>query len=534
LVEVTNSPNFEEIVAALRGVDAYPWRPQSVDVIETHISWVFLAGDRVLKLKRPIDYGFVDYSTREIRRSACDDEVRLNRRLSTGIYLGVATITVANGRISVDGEGEAVEWATLMRRLPADGMLDSVLQRGSVCADAVERIANRLIEFHRDLAERCGDSSGSPDRQLRIVNDNLADLAPFADSPLSRVQFEMVSRSMESFLESGMNIFAGRVREGWIREGHGDLRTDHICLDESGQIQIFDCVEFNFDIRCADIASDLAFLLVDLDRLSASDIAARLIAAYRAAALDLPTSLLRFYRGHRALVKAKVACLSWRDLPPEHRQQFFEEATVYLDLAMAATTSKKPFIIAMTGLSGTGKSIAATSLSRALGAAIVASDVVRREMELPEKDSIGWQQGRYAPDKRVQVYQEMIRRVQAIVAKGKPVILDASFLETERREDAARAAKSVDIPLVFVETVADDDVVRKRLRNRAALGDSPSEATVEVYEHQRAQFSAAPPGVPAGAEHIQVDTTADGPVNLDKVYEELKRLGVLLASLDAR
>jgi uncharacterized protein len=270
---VTKAPTFDEIVTALRSIEAYPWKPESVDVIETHISWVFLAGDKVLKVKKPVSYSFVDYSTPEIRKSACEDEVRLNRRLTTDIYLGVAAITVTNEQIEVDGKGDPVEWGTLMRRLPADGMLDFLLQHESVASDVAQRIADRLVQFHRDGAEPCIIPAGSPEIQLQVVRDNLQDLAPFAGSPLPQLQFDMVARSLDAFLDQSEDLFERRVREGWIREGHGDLRTDHICLDDHGEIQIFDCVEFNKDIRCADIASDLAFLLVDLDRLGAPKIA---------------------------------------------------------------------------------------------------------------------------------------------------------------------------------------------------------------------------------------------------------------------
>jgi predicted kinase len=258
----------------------------------------------------------------------------------------------------------------------------------------------------------------------------------------------------------------------------------------------------------------------------------RLVSSYRAAALDVPEPLLRFYRGHRALVKVKVACLSWRDLPSEHRREFLEEAKTYLDLATAATTTKKPFMLAMTGLSGTGKSVVAASLSRALGISIVSTDIVRKELEISDEGQPGWRQGKYEPAKRSNVYQEMINRAQAIVATGEPVILDASFLEVERRQEAAHAASAVGVPVVFVETISSDEVARKRLRDRVARSESPSEATVEIYERQRAELSASPPRVPAGSTLIQVDTSLEGPVNLDPVYAELLRTGMIRPIID--
>ncbi len=518
---VTSPVSFDDIVNGLRDLRAYSWQPETVEVIETHISWVFLAGDRVLKLKRPVDYGFVDYSTLELRHTACEDEVRLNRRLTQGIYLGVARITAVGDRIFVDGDGEPVEWATLMRRLPANGMLDVMLGHGTVAGAIVERIADRLIIFHSEGAERCGGELGSAVQLARVILDNLTDLEPFAGNPLPPVQLGHVIESMRKFGEEGHELLATRVREGWIREGHGDLRTDHICFDEQGEIQIFDCVEFSKGIRCADIASDVAFLLVDLDRLGASQIADEITRRYWAAKLELPTPILRFYRGHRALVKVKVSCISWRDLPQDDRQAFFEGAMTYLDLATSATSETRPVMIAMTGLSGTGKSVVSMALARALGAKIISTDDLRKRISGNDGPPAGWQTGRYAPAARATIYDVLFQKASELVLQGKPVILDATFLESASREAAASAARDADVPLVFVETVADDPVVRRRLDARSKRGDSASEATVEIYERQLQAMRETPPPIPQGAEHVRIDTSQDGPVNLDDIYSLL-------------
>jgi uncharacterized protein len=528
---VTETSSFGEIADALRDPSAYPWRPQTVEVIETHISWVFLAGDRVLKMKRPVNYSFVDYSTRELRRSACEDEVRLNRRLTNDVYLGVVPIARSGGRISVDGDGEPLEWATLMRRLPADGMLDRLLAHDGIDQQIGDDIASRLIAFHRDAAELCGGEAGTAVRQARVVLDNLADLEPFADSPLPATQLRIVAESLRAFCEEAKELLNSRVAQRWIREGHGDLRTDHICLDERGEIQIFDCVEFNKNIRCADIASDLAFLLLDLERLGAAQLSARITQQYRDARMQLPEPLLRFYRGHRALVKVKVSCLSWRDLPPEHRRAYFEEAMTYLDLAMAATTTIRPVMIAMTGLSGTGKSVVAGALARALRATTISTDDLRRESGSRHEPPTGWETGQYVPAKRAHVYAELVDRAQGVVRSGRPVTLDATFLDSERRQEAANAASEAGVPLIFVQTIASDEVARARLKERAARGDSASEATIEIYERQAEAMKANPPVIPEIATNVPVDTSKDGPVNLDRVFETLLDAKVLQARI---
>jgi uncharacterized protein len=528
---VTETILIDEIVAALRDPTAYPWRPQTVEVIETHISWVFLAGDRVLKMKRPVKYSFVDYSTRELRRSACDAEVRLNRRLTDDVYLGVVPIARSGKSIRVDSDGEPLEWATLMRRLPADGMLDHLLAQDGIDQQIMDDIASRLIAFHRDAAEACGGEAGSAARQAKVVLDNLADLEPFAGSPLPATQLRIVAESLRAFCNDATVLLNNRVAQRWIREGHGDLRTDHICLDERGQIQIFDCVEFNKNIRCADIASDLAFLLLDLERLGAAQISTRITQHYQDADLQLPEPLLCFYRGHRALVKVKVSCLSWRDLPSEHRRAFIEEAMTYLDLATAAATTTRPVMIAMTGLSGTGKSVVAGALARALGATILSTDDLRKETGSRAEPPAGWETGQYVPAKRAHVYAELFDRARDVVSSGSPVILDATFLESERRQEAAREAAAAGVPLIFVQTFASDEVVRARLKKRASRGDSTSEATIEVFERQAEAMKANPPVSPASATKVLVDTSEDGPISLDRVFAALVEAKVLQARI---
>ena len=301
----------------LRDPAAYPWRPWAVELIETHISWVYLAGDRAVKVKRPVAFPFVDHSSLARRHASCRDEVRLNRRLTDGVYLGVVPIVRAAGgyRVIIDesigAEEPPVEWATLMRRLPAAGMLDYLLATGGAPADLADRLATSLVPFHRDLAAPCaGDPAELERKTTGIVTDNLDELAAFAGAPLGAVQLAVVTEAMRRFAGEQHGLLRQRAAAGWIREGHGNLRAEHVCFDEAGTTQIFDCVEFNRDVRCADVASDLVYLLMDLTKLGAAGVAAALLARYRAAGIDLPDGLLRFYGGHRALVRVKTPASS--------------------------------------------------------------------------------------------------------------------------------------------------------------------------------------------------------------------------------
>ncbi|MBV9454149.1 MAG: AAA family ATPase [Rubrobacter sp.] len=527
--------NQSILIDELLRPEAYPWHPAAVELIETHVSWVFLAGDRVVKVKKPVAYGFVDHTTLTSRHRSCADEVRLNRRLTNGVYLDVVPIVHnEHAGYHVAGEGVPLEWATLMRRLPAEGMLDTLLALGTVPPCLGDQLADRLIPFHRDTASICGGSATEMVAATSaVVKDNLEELEAFARRPLGRVQLGLVAEALRGFITGRADLLRDRVELGWVREGHGDLRVEHVCLESDGEIQIFDCVEFSRTLRCADVASDLAFLLMDLDRLGAPGTAAALVVRYQEAGVVLPEALLRFYRAHRALVRAKVACLSLTSFAGQVAWDGLSlEAASYLDLATTSAVTVQPALIAMTGLSGTGKSTVATALARTLDAVIFASDVVRKELTgQAGPASAAWKQGLYAPERTEETYERLWELAGQALAAGRTTILDATFLDERRRERLAAVARTAGVPLVLVETVCGEETAVGRILTRSGRGDSRSDATVEVYRRQRAAVQASPPNVPRGAVHVVVDTDADRAVFLDPVLAALQREHIITAQV---
>jgi aminoglycoside phosphotransferase family enzyme/predicted kinase len=513
-----------ELVQSLQQSEAYPWGPATVELVETHISWVFLAGDRVIKVKRPVQYGFVDYSTLERRRHSCEEEVRLNRRLTDGVYLGTVPITLGPDGFIVAGTGRAVEWATLMRRLPADHMLDALIASDQVPANVVDKLAGRLVPFHREVAAACaGAADGSAAELVGVVTDNLDELRQFAASPLAPLHLALVDEAMRSFVVEQRVLLDHRVGDGWVRDGHGDLRAEHICFESGGDVQVFDCVEFNPGIRCADVASDLAFLLMDLERLGAGKVAGALVGSYRAAGVGLPEPLLRFYRAHRALVRAKIDCLSMSGGLQPH-PGLAREASEYLELASSAALSIRPFLAAMTGLSGTGKSTVAVSAARATGAQLLSSDIVRKELASISGPAVAeWGEGIYASDWTMRTYDRLLELAASALKDGRPVILDASFLDNEWRRRAASVARDAGVPFLLIETTSDEAVAAARIAARSAAGDSPSDANLAIYRRQRSLIAAAPPEIPEGATSIRIDTTTSGAVDLDPLLTALRR-----------
>jgi aminoglycoside phosphotransferase family enzyme/predicted kinase len=510
--------------------DAYPWQPDEVQLIETHISWVFLAGDKVVKVKRPLKLDFVDHTTLEKRRFSCEEEVRLNRRLTEEVYFDAVPITTAPGGLEVQGDGPVIEWATLMRRMPAEGMLDVVLAEGRAPVNLGEIIAGRLIPFHADTSLPC---EGDPDRitamVLDVVTDNLDELD---HHPLAPVQLGLIQRSMREFIERERPRLLERTRGGWVRDGHGDLRCDHICIEPNGVIQVFDCVEFNADLRRADVASDLAFLLMDLHRLGAGEAANDLVRRYREAGFDLPDDVLRLYWAHRALVRAKVAQIRDSQSGGDGASEYAEEALAYMQQASARVLTVSPAVICVSGLSGTGKSTLGRALAAALGVEIISSDMVRKELAGIEATSrTGAEAGIYSSEWTERTYAEMRGRGGKALDDARPVLLDATFLDSGQRERAAELARERGVPFVLLETVTDEDVVLQRLEARSAQGDAVSDAGKAIYRQQRARYETSPPVVPDGAVHIVVDTTATDNAVLDPVLAELDRQGVIRAEI---
>lgn len=514
-----------QLIQNLLEPSAYPWPVDRVEHRETHISRLFFAGDRVVKLKRPVEYGFVDHRTLDARKRSCFDEVRLNQRLSDDIYLSCEPITLVNGVARLGGSGTPVEWATVMRRLPADAMLDVLLERGQRPDKLGERLADRLIPFH----QRAGGCPGDPGEQAesaeRIVRENLDEIAELESDVVFAAEFAAIRSAMLRFLDANPNAIRERAAAGWIREGHGDLKCEHVTLDPPGSLQVYDCVEFNIDIRCADVASDLAFLLLDLERLGAADVAAELVTRYRAAGIDLPDSMLTLYRAHRALVRVKVGALTTQNATDRgHAVAAARDTAFWLHRATAAVFETRPVIVAMSGFSGTGKSVVARSIADALEAPVLATDRLRRESTT--------EPNRYDPANRLAVYQLMMERARTVIDTGRPVIMDGAFLRDEERALAARLAHETSLPLVFAEVTAEPNVVEARILARSKQpGQTASEATIEVLRKQRAEAAASPPGWPAGSSVITIDTTSDAPASLDPLLNALGERKLISAQI---
>lgn len=446
-----------------------------VELIETHISWVFLQGDDVWKVKKPVDLGFLDFSSSEKRYDACKAEVHLNRRLAPHVYQGcVPIVRDADGRYRIDEPGEAVDWAVHMVRLPEDRRADVLLAGGRLGPVHVDRIAERIAAFHEQA--RADDETaryGTAQAIAVNVRENFRQTRDSIHELVTAEQAAEIEAWQRRFLAEHGDLFAARVEAGRVRDGHGDLRLDHVYLD-ADRVTVIDCIEFNQRFRFADVCADVAFLAMDLTWNGRVDLAERFLAAYAREANDFDLyPLVDFYESYRAFVRGKVSAMLARDADADHavRERAAREARRYFLLALASERRSllPPAVIAVGGWIAAGKSTVAEGLAGELAAPVVDSDRTRKSLlglapraQLEEKP---WQ-GPYSRQSTDRVYAEMLRRAGAVVSSGRTVVLDASFRSRERRTAARRLAEGHGVPFYFVECRADREVCRERLARR--------------------------------------------------------------------
>lgn len=490
-----------EYVRGLLNPDAYPHAPEEVTLVQTHISYVFLAGDVVYKTKKPVDLGFVDQVAPEVRERFCHAEVALNRRLSSGVYLDVVPVVrTASGGFGVEGEGEPVEWAVKMQRLPDDRMLSSLLATGEEPDDIVERLVARLLRFHAEAERAANDPKvfgavGAMAWWRREWSEMEANNGATWRRDLAASTREYVERVLD--LQAA--LFDERLAQGRVLRGHGDLRTEHVYLLGLGldDLQIVDCIEFTdwFQIGWLDVGHDIAFLAMDLEANGRPAAGEEIVGRYLAASADETLGVLQpLHRIFRALVRGKIDSLraSALEVTEEERLRFSESAARYFSLA--ADYSKRvlpPSVVIMMGLSGTGKSIVGATFAGRTGAAYVSSDAVRKHLagiDVHEHASAAPGEGIYTEATTKRTYEEMRRRAREHLVARRPVVLDATHGRTADRKAALALAAEFGVPSLIVELRLGEEPALQRLAARSSDPLSPSDADDAVYRHQQETF----------------------------------------------
>ncbi|MBI4201814.1 MAG: AAA family ATPase [Chloroflexi bacterium] len=528
-VSPSNSSTFhQELVEQFLRPEAYPERPTSVSVLQTHVSSLFFAGDYVYKVKRPVNYGFLDYSTLARRKRFCGLEVTLNRRMAPDVYLGVVEIRRAEGKLFVaEGDakdGEVVDYAVKMRRLPADRSLGALLKAGRVTPDDARHIGRLIATFHAKARRSAAIArQGSVGAVRRTLLENFRQTRKYVDAVVSRDLYDDVVAYSLAFLETRSDVLTRRGQEGRVVEGHGDLKASDIYIID-GQVKILDCIEFNRRFRCVDAASDIAFLAMDLEFHGHRDLSQAFINAYVETSGDREAAeLLPFFKCYRAYVRAKVNSFRLGDahLAAQERETALDTAQAYYHLAHSYTqVFPHPSAVLVCGLMGTGKTTIAAELARHWEGVHISSDVTRKALAglAPTEHRYGaYEEGLYAPDMTRRTYDAMLKEAKEALRQGRLVVLDATYRAAEERRQAARAAEEWGVPLWVVECIAPEGVVRRRVLQRTATGDSASDARWELYPRQKAEWE--PVWEAAAGRHVALDTRGA----LDKTMGRLLR-----------
>ncbi|MCC7103526.1 MAG: hypothetical protein IT307_00150 [Chloroflexi bacterium] len=478
-------------VSALLRPRAFPHPADDIQLVETHISWVILAGAYVYKIKKPVSFGFLDFSTVERRAVDCAAEVRLNRRLCPDVYLGVVEIVERGSDFSVGGEGRVVEPAVWMRRLPAEGMLDQMLKRDAVDASLARRLARRLSRFHATAATGPGvDEFGSPRAVKANWDENFLEVAPFVGRTVSPTVAIGIQSYVEGFLVRRGVLLEKRAATHRVRDGHGDLHAASVCV-EGRRLQLFDCLEFSPRFRCADVAADVAFLAMDFDHYGRADLAAAYVEAYVTTSRDhdLPL-LLDFYKCYRAYVRGKVLSLRLRQpgLTPERSEQIAADAAAYFDLAWAyAGGVPERTLIVVTGPRARRQTELARGLARRLGLVYLTRGP--RDDELESDGPPLEQDKRPQPQDRAdgaagldRAYALVRRRAASRLRRQQPVIVDLGVAPAPERDEiedlAARlGARFIVLRCEGPETVGDESgPTRESAESVGRLAEGPPHA----------------------------------------------------------
>ena len=466
--------------------EAYPPpRPSSVSLVTTHISWVFLTDSDAWKLKRPVNFGFLDYSTPEKRRHFCHEEVRLNRRLAADVYLGVVPVRLGPDGHSFVGDGPIVDYAVRMRRLPEECSAEALLRRGELTPGPLDRLVRPLLRFYAQ-----GRKAADPGLRANIL-ENIEQTLPFAGRLIDRPAFEVLRDWQLAALDRRAPLLRDRAASGRVRDGHGDLRLEHVTFENDDPI-IIDCIEFNERFRVGDIANDVAFLAMELHAKGRPDLGEWLLARLADESQDYDLyGLVDLYLSYRAWVRAKVACFIASDpaTPSDKAARKRTEARDFFALASAFARPSNGPLIAVGGMIGSGKSTLAAALSRETGLPSISSDATRKHLSgvaatdrLPDTA--------YSAAFSRRTFDEFFRRAELVLGSGRGVILDATFRSRDLRARAAALAAESGRPFRFVEMTCDDATLRERLRARSK-GPSVSDAGEELLHRLRAEYEPA-------------------------------------------
>lgn len=514
------------LIRALCKAGAYPHAVDSVRLVETHISWLLLTGQYAYKIKKPVDFGFLDFSTLERRRFCCEEEVKLNRRLAPELYLDAVPVTGTPEHPRVAGTGEAIEYAVKMVQFPAGQLLSERAECGQLASGEIDQIARLIAEFH-ETVERADEASVYGDSEViqQWVMENIDTIRPLLADDSQVRQLESLKAWSDAQWHGKAGLMQLRKRQGYVRECHGDLHLNNITLID-GKVTPFDCIEFNPELRWIDVVSEIAFLFIDLLHVGYARLAYRFLNHYLYCTGDYSgLALLRYYLVYRAMVRAKVTLLRMTQQRNDEAvcARALADYATYANLAERFTKEGKIALIITHGYSGSGKSTLASRLAEQLGAIQIRSDVERKRLfgyRMLETTHSGIDQRLYTPEAGRQTFQRLAELAQAVIEAGFTVIVDATFIAADLREQFRKLASDCGVPFLIIDFKASEQELYKRIERRRQLKNDASEANFDVLERQLASAQ------PLSADELGCTITVDTEVShaLDQLLYDVNHV----------
>lgn len=487
---MTDAPSID-LIKALQNPELYDHPVREFQVLETHISWVILTGDYAYKIKKPMDFGFLNFSTLDRRRHFCEEELRLNKRLADSLYLEVLPITGSAQSPVLGGSGEAFEFALRMRQFDQDGLFDKQQERGELKPEQLTSLARQVAAFHETLPPVPADKPlGTPDAVFAGMQENFDQIRPLLDNKALLDQIDHLEAWTRATFERFQPLIEQRRTGGFVRECHGDLHLANITVYE-GKVTVFDCIEFSEPLRWIDVINDLAFLLMDLESRGENRLASLVLnqyLEYRGDFQALP--LLTLYKAYRAMVRGKIALFTMANpsLTEPEKADLMQRYRDYAQLAEEYSSIPNPYLLATTGLSASGKSVISRDMAAELGLVRLRSDVERKRLYgLGPLDSSksGVGQNLYTEEANQRTYQRLAELARELLLAGMPVIVDAACLKQAEREWLTEVAENLGLPFALIHCEAPEQTRRQWIRERD--GDA-SEATEGLLEAQASWF----------------------------------------------
>jgi len=486
----------QTLIEALQNPALYDHPVSEFKLYQTHISWVLLTGEYAYKIKKPMDFGFLNFTTLEKRQFFCQQELQLNKRLAPELYLDVLPISGSEAEPKIGDSSAPFEYAIKVKQFDNDKLLSVLQADNALTQDHMDSLAYQIAEFHGQI-NKAGSSTvlGDPAEVLAPAQQNFDQIKEMLTEKSALSQLGQLEGWMQDTFSRLEPLFAKRKQSGMVRECHGDIHLNNAVLT-GDQVTLFDCIEFNDEFRWIDVISDVAFLVMDLESLGENALARHFINQYLELTGDYEAiQLLSFYKSYRAMVRAKVTRFMLADpgIDDDNRSKLEADYQRYIDLAESYTVFEQPFMLITHGVSGSGKSAISRAVIKELGVIRIRSDVERKRLfglNAEERSLSELDQGIYTPEATEKTYQRLISLADMIIHSATPVIIDATNLKRWQRDALREKAEQLAVSALTLSFTASEETLRRRVKKRHIKGKDASEADLVVLEKQLEQQDA--------------------------------------------